>query len=101
VLNLDATLQPHPDVVFTELQSGESVLLHLDTKTYFSLNETGSTIWSLLEGGRSLTEVADALTEQYDVSRDQASASVLALVQQLLDENLVSLTDTPAAARVK
>ena len=41
---------PHPSVVCTVIEDG-GVLLHLDTKFYYSLNRTGLAVWSLLEAG--------------------------------------------------
>lgn len=35
----------HPAVIATPLKDGETVLLHLDTKRYFSLNALGGLVW--------------------------------------------------------
>ena len=42
---LDEKVRPHAQVVDTKLDDGEIVLLHLDSKTYYSLNPTGERIW--------------------------------------------------------
>jgi hypothetical protein len=42
--------QVHPSVVCTVLEDG-GVLLHLDTKFYYSLNRTGLAIWMAMEDG--------------------------------------------------
>ena len=42
---LDEKIRPHAEVVDTKLDDGEVVLLHLDNKTYYSLNPTGERIW--------------------------------------------------------
>jgi hypothetical protein len=46
-------LAPHPDVVDTPLDRDETVLLHLGTKRYFSLNASGGAIWRALKEGRT------------------------------------------------
>ncbi len=38
----------HPSVLFTDLEDGTSVLLHLDSKHYYTLNESGTLIWRAL-----------------------------------------------------
>jgi hypothetical protein len=38
-------VRPHPQVVDTALESGETVLLQLESKIYYSLNVTGTHIW--------------------------------------------------------
>lgn len=45
-----AQYRPHASVVCTVIEDG-AVLLHLDTKFYYSLNRTGLAVWSLLESG--------------------------------------------------
>jgi hypothetical protein len=50
----------HPSVVFTRLNDTEAVLLHLETKRYYSLNETGARLWELL----ATTELPDALWQK-------------------------------------
>ena len=41
-------LKPNPDVIFTPLNDGESVLLHMESKLYYSLNGSGSFMWRWL-----------------------------------------------------
>ena len=41
----DHQVRPHAEVVDTELESGETVLLQLESKIYYSLNVTGTHIW--------------------------------------------------------
>lgn len=57
-----ARYAPHPSVVCTVLDDG-GVLLHLDTKYYYSLNGTGVLVWSLIEGGEA--DLAAALRPRY------------------------------------
>lgn len=56
-MNRSMQYQVDPDVIVTELQEGDAVLLHLGTRMYYSLNETGLNIWRHLENGQILTEM--------------------------------------------
>ena len=47
---LEQRVHPHPQVVDTELDEGEVVLLHLESKTYYSLNPTGRDRQGLKQG---------------------------------------------------
>jgi hypothetical protein len=49
MISLDHKIRLHPDVVDTELDNGEMVLLHLESKTYYSLNLTAMRIWQGLK----------------------------------------------------
>lgn len=85
---LDETVRPHPEVVDTKLDDGEIVLLHLESKTYYSLNSTGERIWQGLKEGLSLREVSQRLQEEFDVDGNEADRSVLDLVNELCEQKL-------------
>lgn len=79
------------DVVVTELDGeNESVLLHLGTKKYYTLNETGVRIWKLLGEGYTTHEVTQKICEEYEVSSTSAEKSVSTLILKLLEEELLS-----------
>ncbi|MHB1047800.1 MAG: PqqD family protein [Thermoanaerobaculia bacterium] len=80
---------PHENVVITEFEDGESVLVDLDTKRYYQLNETATVIWRALAEGRSRAEIADRLATVYDVSREEAEKSVDLAVGHLEAHRLV------------
>ena len=46
----------------------------VDFSGMLSLNESGTILWNALEKGCSLDELADALLEEYEVTREQALA---------------------------
>ena len=82
-------LMPHEHVVFTEFDAGEGILVDLNTKKYFQLNETGMIVWRGLEKGQTLEEVVAQITTAYEVSPEHASASVLRLLDNLRAFKLV------------
>ena len=97
MLSETGRVQTAADVVLTELETQDGVLLHLTTKQYYSLNSTGVHIWKLLDPTRTLAEVSAALTERYEVTPERALASVLALVNELHAERLIEAVDDPIA----
>lgn len=89
MLTSDTLVCPHHSVVFTRLDAAEAVLLHLETKRYYSLNETGARLWELLQAGKPPTGMAEALQEEYIVTGAQAIAAVQAFLGELHQEGLV------------
>ena len=83
-------IKPDPDVVVTELDDKEAVLLHLGTKMYYTLNETGIRIWQLLSEGHSIGEAIETIHNEYDILPDAAQKSVFKLTQELIAEKLVT-----------
>jgi hypothetical protein len=90
---LERKVRPHSQVVDTKLDEGEVVLLHLESKVYFSLNLTGERIWDGLKEGLSLGEISRRLQEEFDVGSDEADKSVADLVTELCEQKLVQIVD--------
>ena len=76
------------EVVDTTLTEGEVVLLHLESKMYYSLNPTGERIWRGLKDGLTLREISRRLQKEFDVDERQADRSVLELVNELCEQKL-------------
>lgn len=79
------------DVVFTDLDDGSAVLLHLETKYYFSLNDTGCFLWRILEKeeGASEQELIDELIKAYDVDEGRAKQDVTEFIGNLSQQGLI------------
>ena len=86
-------VMPDPEVVITELEGKEAVLLHLGTKMYFTLNETGLRIWQMLNSGFTPGEVSESIQNEFDVLPEKARESVLNLIHELIREKLVQVVD--------
>ena len=92
MIKLDQRIKPDPDVVVTELEEGkEAVLLHLDSKNYFTLNETGLFIWQMLNDDNTPGEICEKLPEKFDVAPEKARDSVINLIEELIDVKLVNV----------
>lgn len=91
MMDQDQPFKTHPKVVVTELEGeNESILLHLETKRYYTLNETGVRIWQLLADGHTADEITHKLCAEYEMSIKSAEKSVSNLIRKLLEEKLLS-----------
>jgi hypothetical protein len=86
----DTPLVPHEHVVFSELDECEGVLVDLNSKRYYTLNETALFVWRLLEKKTPAGEIARELTESYEVTPEQARVSVDKLLADLSQRNLLT-----------
>ncbi len=82
--------QKNPSVVCTELDDG-GVLLNLDTKYYYNLNETGLRIWQVMDKFQNPPEIAEKLVNEYEVDVERAKVSVIRLMEDLEKEGLIIL----------
>lgn len=88
MMNGDAPV-PHEHIVATDFDGGEGVLVDLNTKRYYQLNETAMLVWRCLERRRTFSEIVGEMTKVYDVTAEHAAASVEKLVDNLQSRKLV------------
>lgn len=69
----------------------EVVILSIERGSYYGLDDIGSEIWQLLEAPIAVSAVCDALAEKYDASRAVIERDVLALLEQLAAEGLITM----------
>lgn len=55
-----------------ELEEGSMLLVDCKSSDYRLLNSTGSFLWKQIDGKRSLADLAQLLTEEFEVSMEQA-----------------------------
>lgn len=81
---------PQEHVIFTDLDGLEGVLVDLNTKKYYQLNETASLIWRGLEKRLSVGHIAKELAENYDVTMDRALSSIRSALGDFWTHKLVT-----------
>jgi len=79
-----------------ETIDGEAVIINLDSGNYYSLVDTGSLIWALVDRGASASEVQDLLQQNYNGDATDIDRGVQELLAQLQQENLIVPVDAAA-----
>ena len=82
-----------PPQVMARQVGDEQVILDLASGTYFGLDPVGARAWALLAEGKTISEVCDAMVDEYDVTRAVLEADILTLVQTMVDRKLVSVVE--------
>ena len=90
-LKLASRVRINENVLFQELQ-GEAVLLNLTSGVYFGLDQLGARIWQLLGKQELLSEVAQSIMAEYDVSQERCVGDLLALTADLQRHGLVTVS---------
>ena len=88
----EARVKKSPEVAAHELGGSEGgVLLHLTSGQYHGVDQMGWTIWSLLDGSRSIGQLAAELRARFPDAPDRLGTDVSEFVQDLLERNLVEV----------
>ena len=77
-----------PRRVVHETIDGETILIHLNTGSYFSMSGCGPEIWSLLVDGWSDAAAADEIARRYPDGAE-AAETTLSFVRELVREELL------------
>jgi hypothetical protein len=86
---------PSGDIVAREIE-GEIIIVPLTAgigdaeDDLFSLNETGRAFWKLLDGKKTLAQIAKELAEKYDAPPARIEKDILGLAAELLKRHIIS-----------
>lgn len=74
--------------------AGETVVIpsgdDMDLNVMITLNETGRFLWEQLQEDKSLEQLVDATTAEYDVSREDAKKYIEEFVKKLDDNGFLA-----------
>jgi len=80
------------DVVETVLEDG-AILLNLETKFYYSLNNTGYKIWQLIDNVNSSQELIENILSDYDSQQSEINENVSDFLKDLEEQKLTTTSD--------
>jgi len=84
---LKSILSHSPSIV-TRKTGSEYVLVPIanniaDMNSVYTLNETGAFIWEQIDGKKNVEEIISAVTEEYDIDNEIASADVFSFINDM------------------
>jgi hypothetical protein len=80
------------ELAVTDLD-GETVVLDVETGTYFGLNEVGTQIFALTEESIPVSNVLDHLKDMYDVPAGRLREDVMAFLHEMYAHGLIRRVD--------
>ena len=84
----DPSYRVPPEVLVAHLQ-GEAVLLDMDTKRYYRLNDTAASIWRALEECERFPGIVNRLCQEFEVAHDDAQREAERVVSDLVERGLL------------
>jgi hypothetical protein len=89
-------MAPNKKIIYADLDPTEGVVLNLETKNYYRLNETGQVVWQALAAGRNPEEIARSISEAYETTYETALCDVREVVSKMKEESLIDPPPTPS-----
>lgn len=90
----DAVYAHSEDVVAREIQ-GVLVIVPITSgigdleEELFTLNDTGKSIWDMLDGHRTVNDIAKELASEYETESEELTVDVAGLLEELAARRLV------------
>jgi hypothetical protein len=81
--------RPNSPPIIQETIDQETIMVNLDTGSYYSLNPVGTYVWRALDAGADVDDIAASVTGLFSIDAATAEPDVRAFVQRLVDEELV------------
>ena len=69
----------------------EVAILDFRAGKYYGLDSVGARVWTLIQEPRTVSEIRDILTSEYEVDSHRCERDLVALLQRLVDEGLVEV----------
>ncbi len=79
----------------SRIVDGEAVIVIPQKGVVTVLNETGSAIWQLLDGGKTVEDIMNIISSEFNVSREEAEKDTLDFIKELEEKDMVVLNDGP------
>lgn len=92
-VSLESYVVRHPDLVFAHM-GDEVVMMSQDQGDYLGLNAVASVIWEMAETPQQVGVICTELQQRFEVTPEQCERDVVVFMQQMLDKELVQLTNT-------
>lgn len=79
-----------PSVAWRVIQ-GEAVMVLPSTGKVHTLNAVGTRFWELVDGQRTVGEIASQIQDEFDASTDEIAADCRRFTRELADRRLLTL----------
>lgn len=79
------------DAIISHPLDDEKIMVNIETGHYFGVGRTARRIWELIETPVTVSALCDQLAEEFNGEREQIERDVIAFLQDLESEGLVSV----------
>jgi hypothetical protein len=87
-MEMDIVLTRSDEYLHHEVDN-EIVMMNINSGLYISLNETGKSIWLILEEPKSLDEIMENLAVEYNVTAEQLKKDTVPFIEKLVEKKII------------
>lgn len=95
---LSSKIRAAKEQVFLEIANeAEAILFHVKSGSYYSLNEVGAFIWTLIQEPRTIDDLCNLISTEYAVTPETCLNDLLVVLEQLATRELIEISNDFAA----
>jgi hypothetical protein len=76
--------------------SDEAIVVNFRNSFFYNLNPVGTFIWERCDGQHTLRQIAADLSEEYDVSPEEAARDCQEFIDSLVEQGLLQWSESKA-----
>ncbi len=89
---MQATDKPkHSPAAAYEVVDEAAIIINTQTGSYYSLNDTGTMFWQLIDGERTIAECARLIAVEYEVEAGVVESDIIELASEFKAEGLIEV----------
>ncbi|HEY9072820.1 MAG TPA: PqqD family protein [Desulfobaccales bacterium] len=74
----------------------EAIVVNFQNSFFYNLNPVGTFIWERCDGEHTLKQIAAELSEEYEVSPDEAAKDCREFIDSLVEQGLLQWSESKA-----
>ncbi len=71
----------------------EAVILDPKSGYYYGLNDVGSLIWKLIQAPKTVSQIRNAVLDEYEVTPEECDPDILELLEDLQSRGLIEVEE--------
>ncbi len=87
-MEMDIVLAKGENYIANEID-GEVVMMNIETGLYVSLNNTGKSIWNILDEPTSIENIIEYLINKYTITKEQCITDVIPFIEEMLKQEIL------------
>lgn len=91
-MDINAKISRNSEVVYSDMDD-HTVMMSIEKGEYYDLNPVGRRVWELLETPEKVVAICERLVKEFNVSKAQCELDLLPFLQQLIDKDIITITD--------
>lgn len=92
-MNRDTTIIRTNKALVSSIED-ELVMFDVNAGQYYGLNNVATAVWNHLENQKTVDELAQNLTSEFDISEDECRKELLEFLPELEQKGLIEVVET-------